>query len=207
MKKYVASSLLFLILIGCSYNEDARLKVEEDKQISEIKESLRELERSHQAVKEENEKLQTILIGEYRNFDPYTIEEGDQVAGLKVTNVEKDVMNNELYRYSVSFNGGLQLEGDLRIDTVEGQGYIIQLSKEQIMQTPHTTEDIVNDYGHYVLIGNTEEFEQLAGTRLNQLTMQNQLWIKAEFSNFTYNKIMDKAIFHTVLINDIAILN
>jgi uncharacterized protein YcfL len=50
MKKYVASSLLFLILIGCSYNEDARLKVEEEKQISELKESLREFKRSHHGM-------------------------------------------------------------------------------------------------------------------------------------------------------------
>lgn len=140
MKKCVVNSLLFLILIGCSSNEEVQIKVEEEEQIAELKESFGELERSHQAIIEENEKLQTLLIEESSSFDPLTIEEGDQVAGLKVTNVERDVMNNELYAYSVSFNGGMQLEGDLRIDTAEGQGYITQLSKEQIMQTPHTID-------------------------------------------------------------------
>jgi uncharacterized protein YcfL len=171
---------------------------------NELQEALQKTEELNNAILNTRESLRDMNINNV--FVPMSVKKGDIIAGLKVLEVEKEATagKDELYSYSVLFEGEFEVSGEVFWDNIEGQGYVIRVPKNQMVKLPHTTDDLISMTNrYYILINNTDEFNKLVGRTVNQLSEDTEMKIEASFSHYTYRHIEDKGVIHTATVEAI----
>jgi hypothetical protein len=153
-------------------------------------------ERYHAAFdgKSPKDYFQILYLESLGIFNQDQIQEGDQVAGLTVSNVRKEPENRST-SYYIDFTGEFTVKGSIVFDQVGGSKYKF-IVEENMESIPHTLPQ--HESGRVLFnIVNGDLLESVLGEQLENMEPDGELVIEGVFKNYSHQFVPETDVPHT----------